>query len=114
MNDVHASRGSTASTASRCKSGSSQSRTPWAQTEVKEAARGVQAEIRWVLDPSYGGRGLATEAVASMLRICFEKLGVRRVVANCFADNTRSWRLMERLGMATGGTHRVRFPAPIG
>ena len=72
---------------------------PWAQTEVKEAACGVQAEIGWVLDPSYGGRGLATEAVAAMLRICFEELGVRRVVANCFADNTRSWRLMERIGM---------------
>jgi len=72
---------------------------PWAQTEVKEAARGVQAEIGWVLDPSYGGQGLATEAVAAMLRICFEELRVRRVVANCFADNTGSWRLMERLGM---------------
>jgi len=72
---------------------------PWAQTEVKEAARGVQAEIGWVLDPSYGGRGLATEAVAAMLRICFEELELRRVVANCFADNTGSWRLMERLGM---------------
>jgi len=30
---------------------------------------------------------------------CFEERRVRRVVANCFADNTRSWRLMERIGM---------------
>jgi RimJ/RimL family protein N-acetyltransferase len=28
-----------------------------------------------------------------------EDLGIRRVVANSFADNTASWRLMERLGM---------------
>jgi RimJ/RimL family protein N-acetyltransferase len=34
-----------------------------------------------------------------MLGICFSGLGLRRVVANCFADNTPSWRLMERLGM---------------
>ncbi len=71
----------------------------WAQTEVKEDAHGVQAEIGWAFDPAYGGRGLATEAVAGMLGICFDGLGLRRVVASCFADNTPSWRLMERLGM---------------
>ncbi|HET7724333.1 MAG TPA: GNAT family protein [Propionibacteriaceae bacterium] len=71
----------------------------WAQTEVKEAARAVQAEIGWAFDPDQGGRGLATEAAAGMLGICFDGLGLRRVVASCFADNTPSWRLMERLGM---------------
>jgi len=71
----------------------------WAQTEVKEAARGVQAEIGWAFDPSCGGQGLATEAAAGMMEICFVRLGLRRVIANCFADNTPSWRLMERLGM---------------
>ena len=71
----------------------------WAQAEVREAARGVQAELGWTLDPAHGGHGLATEAVAELLRICFEDLGLRRVTALCFADNVPSWRLMERLGM---------------
>jgi RimJ/RimL family protein N-acetyltransferase len=71
----------------------------WAQSDVEAGAQGVQAEIGWVLDPSYGGRGLATEAAAELLRICFEDLGLRRVKALCFADNEPSWRLMERLGM---------------
>ena len=31
--------------------------------------------------------------------MCFEDLGLRRVVATCFADNEPSWRLMARLGM---------------
>jgi RimJ/RimL family protein N-acetyltransferase len=78
----------------------------WAQTEVAEQARGVQAELGWVLDPGYGGRGLATEAVRELLRLCFEELGLRRVTANCFADNTASWRLMERVGMRRE-THAV-------
>lgn len=78
----------------------------WAQTEAIQAAGGVQAEIGWAFDPGYGGRGLATEAVAGMLVICFEHLGLRRVVASCFADNTPSWRLMERLGMRRE-THAV-------
>lgn len=72
---------------------------PWSQAEVADRARGTQAEVGWVLDPAHAGQGLATEAVTELLRICFDVLGVRRVVALCFADNEPSWRLMERVGM---------------
>lgn len=72
---------------------------PWAQFEVAEQARGVEAELGWVFAPEHGGRGYATEAVQAAMSICFDQLGLRRVVANCFADNEASWRLMERLGM---------------
>ena len=71
----------------------------WAQSEVAAQARGVQAELGWGLDPDQAGRGYATEAVAALIRVCFEDLGLRRVTANCFADNVASWRIMERLGM---------------
>jgi RimJ/RimL family protein N-acetyltransferase len=71
----------------------------WSQAEVREQARGVQAEIGWCFDPAVGGQGYATEAVAELIRICFEDLRLRRVTANCFADNVPSWRLMERLDM---------------
>ena len=71
----------------------------WAQAEIAEQAKRVQAELGWVLDPAYAGHGYATEAVRALLAICFDGLGLRRVTANCFADNVASWRLMERLGM---------------
>lgn len=71
----------------------------WAQLEVADQAHDVQAELGWCLDPAYGGHGYATEAVAAVIRLCFEDLGLRRVTASCFADNEASWRLMERLGM---------------
>lgn len=71
----------------------------WAQVEVAERARGVQAELGWALHPDHAGRGFATEAVRELLRLCFEELGLRRVTANCFAANEASWRLMERIGM---------------
>jgi RimJ/RimL family protein N-acetyltransferase len=71
----------------------------WAQAEVLEQAQKVQAELGWVLDPEHGGHGYASEAVRELIRICFEELGLRRVTANCFADNEPSWRLMERVGM---------------
>jgi RimJ/RimL family protein N-acetyltransferase len=71
----------------------------WAQAEVREQARGAQAEVGWAFDPARQGHGYATEAVRELLRLCFEVLGVRRVVALAFADNAPSLRVMERVGM---------------
>ena len=71
----------------------------WAQAEVAAHARGVEAELGYCLDPAYTGQGYATEAVEALLGIAFDGLGVRRVIAQCFADNEPSWRVMERLGM---------------
>ncbi len=79
----------------------------WAQAEVAEQARGVQAELGWVLHPDHAGHGYATEAVRELIRLCFEDLGLRRVTANCFAANESSRHLMERVGMRRE-THTVR------
>lgn len=71
----------------------------WSQAEVAAQAKDVEAELGWCLAPEHGGCGYATEAVRALIGLCFEDLGMRRVTANCFADNEASWRLMERLGM---------------
>ncbi|MCW2544340.1 MAG: GCN5-related N-acetyltransferase [Frankiales bacterium] len=72
---------------------------PWAQTEVKDQAVGVQAELGWCFDPEFQGHGYATECVVELLRISFAELGLHRVIASCFADNAASWRIMDRVGM---------------
>ncbi len=79
----------------------------WAQRDVREQARGSQAYLAWVLSPAHHGRGLMTEALEEVLRLCFDDLGVRRVKAECFALNEPSWRLMERVGMRRE-THAVQ------
>jgi RimJ/RimL family protein N-acetyltransferase len=71
----------------------------WAQAEVEDQAKNTQAEIGWVLAPEHGGQGYATEGARELLRICFEDLGLRRVVALSFADNIASRRIMEKIGM---------------
>jgi RimJ/RimL family protein N-acetyltransferase len=71
----------------------------WAPARAVSQARGVQAELGWSLRPEVTGQGYATEAVEAALQICFDDLGLRRVTAGCFAANTASYRLMERVGM---------------
>lgn len=78
----------------------------WAQTEVADLARNNEAELGWVFERDHTGHGYATEAVARLIDHCFNDLGVRRVTATCFADNTTSWRLMERVGMRREAHHR--------
>jgi RimJ/RimL family protein N-acetyltransferase len=71
----------------------------WGQVEVRDRATRTQAEVGWAFDPAHQGQGYATEAVREALRLCFEDLGVRRVVALAFADNAPSLRVMEKVGM---------------
>ncbi|EAQ00953.1 putative acetyltransferase [Janibacter sp. HTCC2649] len=71
----------------------------YAQSEVAKRAAGTKANLGWTMDPRVHGRGLATEGLRAALGICFDGLGVHRVEADCFAANTASWRLMERVGM---------------
>lgn len=71
----------------------------YAQREVAERAVGAEAELGWTIDPAYHGRGFATEAMRALFGMCFDSLGLHRVMAICFTDNEPSWRLMERLGM---------------
>jgi RimJ/RimL family protein N-acetyltransferase len=58
-----------------------------------------QGEIGFVFHPDHHGRGYAGEAVAVMLRLGFDGLGLHRIVGRCDGRNAASARLMERLGM---------------
>lgn len=58
-----------------------------------------QGETGFVFNPEYHGRGLATEAAASMLTLGFDNLGWHRIIGSCDARNRPSARLMERIGM---------------
>ena len=52
------------------------------------------------------GQGLGTEFAAALLRIAIEDLQVRRVEAECFADNHASRRIMEKIGLRCEGVFR--------
>lgn len=64
------------------------------------------AEIGYVLNPAYQGRGLATEAVRRVLQFGFEELNLHRIEAHFIQGNHASRRLMERVGMTFEGFAR--------
>ena len=59
----------------------------------------TEAHLGYIFDPAYGGHGYATEAVSAMVAYAFDRLGVRRITAGCFADNLASVRILEKVGM---------------
>jgi RimJ/RimL family protein N-acetyltransferase len=56
-------------------------------------------EVGWRLAREHWGHGYATEAAREAVRFGFEELGLDEIVAFTVPANTRSRRVMERLGM---------------
>jgi RimJ/RimL family protein N-acetyltransferase len=65
----------------------------------RESREHRQGELGYIFHPDYGGRGYATEAARTMLRLGFEHYGLHRIVGRIDARNTPSARVLERLGM---------------
>lgn len=70
-------------------------------------------EVGWRLAREHWGHGYATEAGAAALAFGFDEVGLDEIVAFAVADNARSRRVMERLGMsydAVDDFDHVAFP----
>jgi ribosomal-protein-alanine N-acetyltransferase len=65
----------------------------------RDSPQATQADIGYELDPQYWGQGYATEAARAMLEFGFVHLKMHRIWAECIADNDRSRRVLEKLGM---------------
>ncbi len=72
---------------------------------LKEAGA-HEGGIGFELDPDYWGQGYATEAAQAMVEFGFSEFGLHRIWARCLADNSRSARVLERLGMRLEGRLR--------
>lgn len=68
------------------------------------------AEIFYSLHPSYWKKGLATEAVETILNFGFVDLNLHRITAGVATANQASIRLLERVGMIREGMHRKILP----
>jgi len=64
------------------------------------------AEIGYVLNPRYWGRGVAAEAARRVIRFGFDTLELHRIEAKFMSNNIQSLRVMEKLGMRLEGYAR--------
>lgn len=61
------------------------------------------AEVGYVLNPDYWGRGIATEALERVIQFGFEELRLHRIEARFIQENEASLRVMEHVGMTLEG-----------
>ncbi|WP_375390467.1 GNAT family N-acetyltransferase [uncultured Sphingomonas sp.] len=73
--------------------------TGWCGIQPGFAPLAGKTEIGWMVAPDLWGRGLAREAAAAVLAWTWANTALDHVVAITTPGNTRSWGLMERLGM---------------
>ena len=66
-----------------------------------------EVEIDYIVDKTFWGQGLATEAGQAALRYGFVELGLRRIVGIVHPENIASRRVLEKLGMRF--TERSRY-----
>ena len=64
------------------------------------------AEIGYVLNPAYHGKGIATEAVSKVLEFGFERLCLNRIEGRYMIENTASRSVMEKCSMTFEGVRR--------
>ncbi|GAB4230842.1 MAG: hypothetical protein Kow00109_02760 [Acidobacteriota bacterium] len=64
------------------------------------------AELGFWLGSDYWGRGWMTEAVGLALEIAFTRLGLFRIYASCYADNSAARRVLEKNGFQLEGRLR--------
>jgi [ribosomal protein S5]-alanine N-acetyltransferase len=68
--------------------------------------RNRRAAIGYMIHPNRHRQGVATEAVAAILKFCFDELGLHRLQALIHPDNTPSRALVEKLGFRNEGLLR--------
>ena len=64
------------------------------------------AEIGYSVLPAFQGHGYASEAARALVAWGFAQPGIRRIVANCRADNAASIRVLEKAGLLQTGRDR--------
>jgi RimJ/RimL family protein N-acetyltransferase len=68
-------------------------------------------EVAWRLVFDHWGQGYATEAARAAIRDGFERLGLDEIVGVTTPGNTRSRRVMDRLGMVHTPTDTLEHPS---
>jgi len=70
-------------------------------------------EVGWRLARAHWGMGYATEGALAVLNFGFEQLGLNEIVSFTVPENTRSRRVMEKIGMTYSPADDFDHPALV-
>ncbi|KAF2183498.1 acyl-CoA N-acyltransferase [Zopfia rhizophila CBS 207.26] len=70
-------------------------------------------ELRYGVAPEYWGQGIAREAAEAIMQWAVSERGVRRFIAETENGNTRSGRVLEKMGFKPSGTEYWREPSEV-
>ncbi len=68
--------------------------------QYTDAIGGLAVEAAWAIVPERWGQGLATELARASVRVAFDALRLREIIAITLPDNLASRRVMEKAGFA--------------
>ena len=68
----------------------------------------ISGELGWIINKKYWKQGFAYEAAAALLDYSVKELKIKHFIAHCDAENTASYRIMEKLGMSQTNTCKGR------
>jgi ribosomal-protein-alanine N-acetyltransferase len=68
--------------------------------QYTDAIGGRDVEVAWAIVPERWGQGLATELADASVRVAFESLALRELIAITLEDNVASRRVMAKSGFA--------------
>jgi RimJ/RimL family protein N-acetyltransferase len=77
-------------------------------TGVLHPLEWLEPELAYSLDQPFWGRGIATEAVRAARAWAFTRLDVNRLASFIMPENTRSARVVQKLGAVRDGTTTIR------
>ncbi|KZK06600.1 acetyl transferase [Lactococcus cremoris] len=67
-------------------------------------------EFGWILNQNSWGKGYMPEAARCLFKLCFNELGIEVIQAEHLTENSKSGRVMEKLGMKHLGKVYSYFP----
>ncbi|KAF3399917.1 hypothetical protein F1880_008315 [Penicillium rolfsii] len=70
-------------------------------------------EIRYGVSPAFWGKSIAQEASSAVMQWAIREKGVKRFIAETERDNTRSGRLLQKLGFVHSGTNYWKEPLEV-
>jgi [ribosomal protein S5]-alanine N-acetyltransferase len=75
-------------------------------SNIRQGAAQSAATLGYWMGEKYAGQGLMTDAVATLVRHAFDRMGFHRVEAACIASNAASRRVLAKAGFTAEGTAR--------